>query len=489
MVAWLPVVPVLLCLAGAALLAALPKRAGLQAIAAGIVLLAALAADVGLLSHVLAAGPLAVTMGGWMPPFGISFVADSVGTGFALVSAFVAFAVVLALQGDEASRAMRSGSYPLLLVLVAGASGASLTGDIFNLYVWFEVMLIAALGLVALAGNPVQIEAAIKYGILNLIATTLLLAAIGLLYGLLGTLNMADIARVSPNADRAALATIAGLLVFSLSIKAAAFPVNTWLPASYHAPPPALSALLGGIPTKIAVYALLRILVMLLPSVRDLLSPILLVVGIAGALAGPLMALGETRLRRAVGFLLVGSISVALFGIPHAQTLATSGALGYALSSMLTIAALYLVSGLIEQATGTEDLRQMGGLYAAHTGLSLLFGVAILAFAGVPPFLGFWPKLLLLQGLIGEGDWLMAITLLANSLLTLIASARLWSQISWRPGDHGPATVRGRGGPVLLTGTILLLGVAPGILLQTALAGGRLLLAPAPYLAAVGLAP
>jgi multicomponent Na+:H+ antiporter subunit D len=487
LVAWLDVLPVLLCLAGAALLVVLHRQRAPQAIVCGIVLVAVLASDIALLSHVLATGPLAITMGNWLPPFGISFVADAVGTGFALVSALVAFGVLLALQAPEG--ATRPGLYPLLLLLLAGASGAVLTGDIFNLYVWFEVMLIAALGLVSLTGDPLQLEAALKYGVLNLIATTLLLAAIGLLYGLLGTLNMADIVMRAPKADSAALTGVAALLALGLSIKAAAFPVNAWLPATYHAPPPSIGALLGGIPTKIAVYALIRILVMLLPSVREVLAPVLYVLVIVTALVGPLMALGEARLRRAIGFLLVGSIGIALFSVPQSQALVLSGALAYALSSMLIIATLYLVSGLIEQATGALDLREMGGLYTASTPLSLLFGAAILALVGVPPFLGFWPKLLLLQGLLAAGDWISVFALLANSLLTLIVGARLWSQIFWRPVGNAPARVSGYGGAVLLTGAILLLSTAPGVLLETALAGSRALLAPAPYIAAVGLAP
>jgi multicomponent Na+:H+ antiporter subunit D len=485
--AWLDVLPVLLCLAGAALLAVLHRQRALRAIVCGVVLVAVLASDIALLSHVLTIGPLAVTMGDWLPPFGISFVADAVGTGFALVSALVAFAVLLSLRAAEA--ATGPGVYPLLLLLLAGASGAVLTGDIFNLYVWFEVMLIAALGLVSLTGDPLHLEAALKYGVLNLIATTLLLAAIGLLYGLLGTLNMADIVVRAPKADTAALTGVAALLVLGLSIKAAAFPVNAWLPATYHAPPPAIGALLGGIPTKIAVYALIRVLVMLLPSVRELLAPVLYVLVIVTALVGPLMALAETRLRRAIGYLLVGSIGIALFCVPQSQTLVLSGSLSYALSSMLIIAALYLVSGLIEQATGAFAVREMHGLYAANAPLSLLFGATILALVGVPPFLGFWPKLLLLQGLLATGDWLMLFALLANSLLTLIVGARLWSQIFWRPVGNAPARVSGYGGAVLLTGAILLLSAAPGVLLQTALAGNRTLLAPAPYLAVVGVAP
>jgi len=228
---------------------------------------------------------------------------------------------------------------------------------------------------------------------------------------------------------------------------------------------------------------------MLLPTARETLGPVIYGVAILTALVGPLMALGETRLRRAIGFLLVGGIGIALIGIAQNHDLVLSGAISYAISSMLVIAGLYLVAGLIEQAAGAVDIGGMGGLYAANTPLSLLFGALVLSLAGIPPFLGFWPKLLLLQGLIEQADWPLTFTVLVNSLLTIVIGARLWSRIFWRPRAEPVAQARGYGGAVLLTGTIVLLGLAPGILLQTSLAAGRLLLAPAGYIAAVGLAP
>ena len=217
-----------------------------------------------LLDRVLADGPLSMTMGNWLPPFGISFTADATGAGFALAAAFVALCVVLYLSGDAPESAVRDGVYPLVLLLVAGVSGAFLTGDLFNLYVWFEVMLIASFGLIVLAGNRLQLDGAVKYGVINFVATALFLTALGLLYGQLGTLNMADIVGAARRADPALLAAIAALFALAFGIKAAAFPVNSWLAASYHAPPAAISALLGGLLTKVGVYALFRTCIMLL---------------------------------------------------------------------------------------------------------------------------------------------------------------------------------------------------------------------------------
>ena len=484
---WVVVLPVVLCLAGAAVLLVLRTLLGWQPWLALVVLLAVIICDGVLLERILETGPVSMTMGSWLPPFGISFTADAMGALFAVVAALVAFAVVLALMLDAPESAVRDGLYPLVLLLMAGVSGAVLTGDVFNLYVWFEVILIASFGLVSLAGNPLQLDAAVKYGVLNFVATALFLAAVALLYGTLGTLNMADIIGVASKADRYTLTAIASLFLVALGIKAAVFPMNAWLPASYHAPPPAISALMGGVLTKVGVYALLRLLVQLLPAEREMLSPAITALAIATMLLGPLSAIAETNLRRSIGFLLIGGVGVAITGAITSG--AVLGSVVYVGQSILTFAALYLVAGLVERAAGTADTRAMGGLYAASARLSIMFLVLILGVAGIPPFLGFWPKLLLLQGYFADGNWLLLFSLLASSLLSLIAGARLWSFIFWHPRSEPLTRPRGYAPAILLTGTVLLLGFAPNLLIKSGNLAARDLRDPARYVAAVGLAP
>ncbi len=486
---WVIVLPVVLGLLGGAVLLMLRRFTTLQPWLCLAILLLILLCDGVLVQRVLSGGPLSMTMGNWLPPFGISFTADAMGAGFATVATFVAFAVVLSLIGVAPENAVRDGVYPLVLLLVAGVSGAFLTGDLFNLYVWFEVMLIASFGLLVLAGNPLQLDGAVKYGVVNFLATTLFLASLGLLYGLVGTLNMADLVGAAQNADLAPLTAIAALFALAFGMKAAAFPINAWLPASYHTPPSAISALIGGLLTKVGLYALLRTLLMLLPEVHAGLAPVLAAVAIATMLLGPLSAIAETNLRRAIGFLLIGGVGVALIGVADPQQAAAAGAVAYVAHAILTIAALYLVAGLIEAATGAFDTRQMGGLYATNSAVSILFFLLVLAIAGIPPFLGFWPKLLLLRGLVADGNWLLVFSLLLSSLLTLIAGARLWSHIFWRPRAEPAQRPQGLAPAVLLAGTIVLLGFWPNLLLNIADAAASGLLDPARYIAAVGLAP
>ncbi|MEP7240302.1 MAG: proton-conducting transporter membrane subunit [Devosia sp.] len=493
---WLCVAPVLLGLVGACLLLALRTLPRVSAAVCFSFLVAMFIANAALLARVVSDGPVSITMGNWLPPFGIAFTADATGAGFALMAAFVSWAAVVALIGSAPRTATANGLYSLILLLVAGVSGAFLTGDIFNLYVWFEVMLIASFGLMVLGGRPLHLDAAVKYGAINIVATTLLLVGVGLLYGLLGTLNFADIVNKAPGANPALLAAVGALLCFALATKAAAFPLNAWLPASYHTPPAPVAALMAGLLTKVAAYALLRVLLMVLPAARaDLALPIT-IVAVATALIGPLSAIGETGLRRALGFLLIGGIGVALLSLSDPLASAVAGSVAYLLVSILTYAALYLIAGLVEAVTGEGDSRHMGGLYSQHTGLSILFFVTMLSAAGIPPLAGFWPKLLLLQGFLGAGNLTLALVVIANALLSLIAVGRLWSRIFWRPVDAPSAgitkaggTFGGFAGAALLSASVVVVGILPAPLVGLAQLAAHDLLDPSRYIAATALVP
>lgn len=508
---WVIVLPIALALMGAAGLLALRRANSTPLIGAVVVVLGVIACEISLLMTVLASGPVSMTMGKWLPPFGISLTADIFGAAFALGAAVVTLIVLIYAEIDRADADSRDTFHSMVLLLLAGVTGAFLTGDLFNLYVWFEVMLIASFGLIVQGGRPVQLDGAVKYGFLNFLATTFFLLALGLLYGLLGTLNMADIMRVAPEANPAAMAGVAALLLLAFGMKAAAFPVNAWLPASYHTPPAAVSALFAGLLTKVGAYAMLRALVAVLPGSRDLLEPALATIAIGTLILAPLGAIAETNLRRAIGFVVIGGIGAVIAGLSMPNLLGIAGSGLYIFHAILTMTALYMVAGLVEKRTGATDSRQMGGLYAASAPISVLFFLLILAAAGVPPFLGFWPKLLLLeagftQGVTGtEPQWLgtlLVIALLVNAVLTLIAGTRLWAHIFWRGGPEGvgsehetrelvPLTSRGRvgfGATAVLVAAIVVTGLWPNPVLEGARTAAQDIADPSRYVAAVGLA-
>ncbi|MCB9993410.1 MAG: Na+/H+ antiporter subunit D [Hyphomicrobiaceae bacterium] len=499
---WVIILPIVLCLMGGAFLLLVREWRGAQ-LGLTLVFLAAIAAlEAQLFVRVLTDGPIAMTMGNWLPPFGITFAVDVLGAGFALAATIATIVVVISYSADTMQREVRYGFYSLIMLLLAGVTGAFLTGDLFNLYVWFEVMLIASFGLMIIGGRKIQLDGAVKYGFLNFLATTFFLIGLGYLYGLIGTLNMADIARVASQTNSPAMIAVAGLFLLAFGMKAAAFPLNAWLPASYHTPDAAISALFGGLLTKVGAYALLRTMVLMMPAAREVLDPVITTIAVATLLLGPMGAMAQTNLRRAVGFIVIGGIGSVMAGIAISGLFGVAGGGLYAIHSMLTMTALYLVAGMIEQVTGTDDIRRMGGIYRASSGLSILFLVLVFASAGLPPFLGFWPKLLLLQGALLDNDGLLVAAILINSLFTSIAGARIWAHVFWRNGREGeaPNAINPDLKPVaaavkrptifasaVLVALILFLGLRPNILLESAQIAAVGLVHPDRYTAAVNL--
>ncbi|HEY8595600.1 MAG TPA: Na+/H+ antiporter subunit D [Devosiaceae bacterium] len=497
---WVVILPVVLCLMGGGILLMFRNMRGVQAVFATLVVIAVIACDISLFARVVTSGPLTMTMGQWLPPFGISFTADALGALFALAGAAVTLVVMIYVSVEIAPREIRYGFYPLMLLLLGGVSGAFLTGDLFNLYVWFETMLIASFGLIIMGGRKVQLDGALKYGFINFLATTFFLIALGYLYGLLGTLNMADIALSAPSAPVGPMTTVAALFLLAFGMKAAVFPVNAWLPASYHTPAAAVSALFAGLLTKVGAYALIRTLVLLLPASRDALAPVITGLAVLTMVLAPMGAIAQTNLRRALGFFIIGGIGAIFAGLAMGSSRGIAGATLYVFHSILTMTALYLVAGLAERMTGATDTRQMGGVYSASSPLSILFLVLVFAVAGLPPFLGFWPKLMLVEAGIAQGDWLIVYVILANSFLTSIAGTRLWAHVFWRVGREGELSevpndrVRRLNGretgfglapTAVLVAAILALGLWPNPLFETSRMAAQGLIDNAAYVKSV----
>ncbi|MCM2291872.1 Na+/H+ antiporter subunit D [Allorhizobium sp. BGMRC 0089] len=434
LVGWLPILPVAIPLLVAALMMVLRERTERHQPLALITILFLILVEARLLVEVWLHGPVTVVMGKWRPPFGIAFTADLTGTLFALSAAIAALAAALHADGNISTSGRRYGFYPLLMVLMAGVSGAFLTGDIFNLYVWFEVLLIASFGLLILGSEREQIDGALKYAVLNLLATTLFLMAIGYLYAIFGTLNMADIARKAETvrAD-APMMTLACLFALAFAMKAAAFPVNFWLPAAYHTPYMTVAGLFAALLTKVGVYSLLRVLVMLLPFEYNGLTGLIAVVAAATMIFGALGGLAQSDSRRLMGFIVIAGIGNCLAGIAIGGVEGLSGAILYALHSILLMGGLYFVVGQAGRMAQSFDLARMGGLYRRAPVFSYLALALFFAASGLPPFSGFWPKAILVKAALDTGHgWLAAFLLLAGFLTTLTL-ARLYLLAFWRP--------------------------------------------------------
>lgn len=433
--------PVLIPLATAALTAFTGERPRLQQGLSAAGALAFMAAALWLVAQVAETGSVGVHFGNWPAPYGIAFELDGLSGALVLVTALMGVAVLLFM----ASEADPTPTHPLLLPLVhgtlAGVAGAFSTADLFNLYVWFEVMLICALGLIALGGRRDQLDAAFKYLGLNLFGTLLLLAAVGLLYAATGHLNYQALATAARAVDPALLHALLAALAVALLLKSAAFPLYAWLPASYPTLPTPVLALFAGLLTKVGVYAVLRMLGdVFMPAGADW-SEALGWVAAATMVAGVLGAAYHWDIRRILAFHIISQIGYILLAVALDGPDGHAAALFYTVHHIIVKANLFLIAGMIAALAGSHDLRLIGGLAQARPALALLFAVPALSLVGVPPLSGFWAKLLVLQAAFEQGRYLWGALALLVSVLTLYSMMKIWLEAFWKP--HPQAGVDG----------------------------------------------
>jgi multicomponent Na+:H+ antiporter subunit D len=444
------VLPILVPLSTAVILMLAPRRPLLQRLIALTGSVVLLASAVLLFRRVNADGIQVLYIGGWPAPFGITLVADLLAAMLVLMVGIVGVAVTgVAFAGVDPKREA-FGYHPLMQILLMGVAGAFLTGDLFNLYVWFEVMLVASFVLMALHRTSAQVEAAFKYVAINLIASSIFLTALGLLYGAAGTLNMADLARVWPTISTPGVdAVLAVLFLIAFSIKAGLFPLFFWLPASYHTPPAAIGAAFAGLLTKVGVYALIRIFTLLFQGAPSALFTLLLAMSAATMVIGLVAAMNERDFRRVLSFNLVAHIGYTTASLAILTPAALAGAIFYVLHHILVITNLFLVSGVMLRLRRTTDMARLGGFYGGQPMFSVLAMVPIFSLAGVPPLSGFLGKLAILNGMFGDGAYWAGALVLVVGLLTLLSMARVWSYAFWRPPDV-PGDMMTPGAPFLI---------------------------------------
>ncbi len=445
-----------------------------------------------ILARVHADGPFAEQAGAWPAPYGITLVADPLSAIMVALTGLIAVAVTIFARADVSPEEEHFGHHPLSHAMLAGVCGAFLTGDLFNMYVWFEVILISSFGLLVIGGGKAQLDGAMKYVGLNLIATVAFLAGVGLLYGATGALNMADLHYVlQGRATETPILAAAAFLIFAFASKAALFPTFFWLPASYHTPSFTVSALFAALLTKVGVYALIRVFTLVYAIDGTPIQTALLWAALASLVVGALGALAQTTMRRVFGFGVISSVGLMILGLAIHTPLAIAATLFYLFQDVLVKANLYLGAGAVRRLAGAESFAAAGGVWRAAPWASLLFLIPALSLAGAPPFSGFWAKLLLLQaGLAADRPWL-AFAVLATGFLTLFAMARVWAAIFWSGHPEGDGACAGRlpatmTVPLLaLTLLIVAAGLAAGPLIELALTAGAGLVDPAAYLAAV----
>jgi multicomponent Na+:H+ antiporter subunit D len=463
--------PLAIPLAAAALTVLLRGRPALQRgiMESAVVLM--LAADVLLLARVARGGTVTLAFGGWGAPYGLTFVADTLSAALCVVAGVVALAVTIFARADIRARRRRAGFDPLFLGMLAAVNGAFLTGDIFNLYVWFELMLVTALGLVTLDRRRAQIDGAFRYAAISMMGATFMLVGIGLLYGEAGTLDMAHLsATLAGRAPTVTLSAAAFLLLAGVALKAGLFPLFFWLPASYHTAPITVSAALAGLLTKVAFYACLRIFVVVFGVGAGAagiagLTPLFALLAAATMLVSVLAAIAQVDVRRLLAYHVVGQVAYLMMGLALASLLGVAAAIFYTMHTMLVQTGLFLGAGAIARANRGYDLRRAGGLMRERPLFAALFAVLVLSIAGVPPLSGFWAKFLVIDAAFRtRSPWYacLAVVALVAGALTLYSMSTLWTQAFWRTRERGRNATR-RIPPAMVAAVALLAACTLGI--------------------------
>ncbi|MEU4365300.1 Na+/H+ antiporter subunit D [Promicromonospora sp. NPDC023987] len=459
--------PVLVPLFAAGLALALHRYERVQRIISVVALSVAVAAAAGL---VVAAndGPVVVDLGGWAAPVGVNLVADPLAAIMLLVSSIMLLCVLLysmaqgiadsnertapttknakllrealEAQDPDADESGRRDAlpvaifHPTYLILAAGVADAFLAGDLFNLYVGFEILLAASYVLLTLGGTSERIRAGSVYVVVALLSSIVFLLAVGLVYAATGTVNMAQLAERLPDIDPGVRLGIQALLLLAFGIKAAIFPLSAWLPDSYPTAPAPVTAVFAGLLTKVGVYAILRTQTLLFPS-NEKLEAVLLVLALATMLVGILGAVAQDDVKRLLSFTLVSHIGYMIFGVALATQASTAAAIFYVVHHITVQTALFLVVGLIERRSGTTSLDRLGGLARLAPGLAILFFVPAMNLAGIPPLSGFLGKVGLLEAGVFDGSalaWVLVAGSVVTSLLTLYAVIRAWNKAFWQ---------------------------------------------------------
>jgi multicomponent Na+:H+ antiporter subunit D len=428
--------------------------------------------------------------GAWPGGPGIVLVADTLAALMLSVCNFVALCTSIYGWRGLPARYRIGRAHTFIAFMLFGVNGAFLAGDLFNLYVWFEVLLLSSFALMGLVPGSEGRAATLRYVVLNLIASLLFLTAAGLIYAKTGTLNLADLAlrlRVSPDGPQ--IATSAVLLFGAFAIKAAVFPFSIWLPASYPRPPIAISALFAALLTKVGVYALLRCFGMVFPAADTGLLPWIAVFAGLTMLCGVLGAASRGRIREILSFHIISQIGYMIVGVALLGQAALAAAIFYVVHHIVVKTNLFLIAGQVEGLGGSDELDRLGGIAKRAPWLAILFLIPALSLAGIPPLSGFWAKFALIRASLDAGAVTLAVIALATGMLTIFSMAKIWAGAFWKDVPENPPVFRFHASSiapiVAMAAVTVVLGLWAQPLFDRAQTAAAQLTDPAAYIRAV----
>jgi multicomponent Na+:H+ antiporter subunit D len=455
MLATFPIALPLIAAAVSSVLGAFPKARR----AVGVITLAiTTVVSILLLLEVRDGSILVLHMGAWDWPLGITLVVDPLAAIMVAVSSAMLLAVLVFAIGSPKTEDTATFFHPVYLILAAGVSASFLTGDLFNLFVAFEITLTASYVLITFGGDRAQVRHGITYIVISLMASALFITAIALIYAATGTVNMADLSVKLADIDPGLRAGLGVLLLVVFGIKAAIFPLFFWLPDSYPTAPSPVTAIFAGLLTKVGVYAIIRTQTLLFGGTGP--STLLLVVASLTMIVGVLGAIAQDDVKRILSFHIISQIGYMIFGLGLFTVAGLAATVFYVVHHIIVKTTLFLVGGLIEERTGTSALRKLSGLLHLSPLLGVLFLLPALSLAGIPPLSGFVAKLALVQSGLEIGSYATVAVALTVSALTLFSMTKIWAGVFWGPLESvpPPSPVAGRSGfpSLMLAPTVVL---------------------------------
>lgn len=446
-----------------------------------------LIASLFLAAHVSDGTILTHGFGNWRPPYGIVFVADRLAAIFVVAQALLLLATVLLLSPHRHGPRSTARALPLLFLLSFALTNAYLTGDLFNLFVSFELVLMLSYLLQQIPGSPRARQVTFAVVVGNLLASLFFFVGVGLLYSMLGSVNLAHLSQQAHGAHPGLLRVALGMLLVAFGVKSALVPLLFWLPVSYPVLSGPVAALFAGTMTKVGVYAFFRTVPLLVADTG--MAPLLVGLGAGSALVAIVAALGQTELRRMLGYVVISEVGFMVAGVGLVTPQGLSGALFFTAQGILLAAALFYLADEIERQAGVADLDRLDATLRSTPALAVCFALVALSVAGTPPLSGFFGKLGLFRAMVSSGAWLALALLVSTSLLTMAVMASLWARV-FLPGRSPSAGIaRARWPLVTLVGLSVLVAATAGPMTRFADATAAQLLDPTDYRRAVADTP
>lgn len=443
-----------------------------------------------LLNRIQAEGVLRLDFGGWEPPFGILFVADSFSVILVLTSSIVTMICLIYAFSSVGRKMENMFFYSFVMFLIAGVNGSFLTGDLFNLYVNFEIMLLASYVLIVLGGKRLQLRESLKYVVINVISSWFFLMGIAYLYGQLGTLNMAHISLLVSEAGQTPLLTVTSLVFLTVFALKSGLLLYYWLPGSYSAPPTAVAALFGGLLTKVGIYAMFRIFTLVFYHEPQITHTAIGILAGLTLIGGSIGAIAYKDLRQIVSYNVIIAVGFILVGLAVMTPESVEGSVYYLMHDMIAKTLLFLLAGTMITLTGETKFNSMSGLIRNYPALGWMFFIVMVSLAGIPPFSGFIGKVLIGQGAIETGSYVLLALAFISSIFVLYSLLRIflnsfWGETIISEEDEVPMKKGWLTSFILLTAGMVVLGLGAEFFAPYVADAANTLLNPEIYIDAV----